>query len=728
MNIKEILNSIAEGKNNNPFAWLGMHETGKDIIVRVFRPYSEFVRLLSDDNKTDYGLMEKVHNDGIFEITIKNSQPFFWKIAVKEFGYEKEVYDAYAFGSSVGEMDQWLLAEGHHYTSYELLGAHPKNISGVDGTSFAVWAPNASRVSVVGNFNSWDGRIHIMRNHIALGIWEIFIPHVHAGEIYKFELLDAQGNLLPLKADPYGFAAELRPKTGSVVAGLSQYKWNDDAWMKTRSEHNKQEAAISIYEVHAPSWARVPEDYNRSLSWRELADKLIPYVVDMGFTHIELLPISEYPFDGSWGYQPIGLYAPTARMGSPEDFRYFIDCAHQAGIGILIDWVPAHFPEDEHGLGNFDGTHLYEHADPRQGRHQDWGTLIYNFGRKEVQNFLISNALYWMREFHIDGLRVDAVASMLYLDYSREEGQWIPNKHGGRENLEAVDFLKHLNEVVYQYFPDCVTVAEESTSWPGVSQPTFLGGLGFGLKWNMGWMNDTLEYIKLDPVYRKYHHNELTFSLVYAFSEKFVLPISHDEVVHGKGSLLNRMPGDQWQRFANMRTYLTYMFGHPGKKLLFMGCDVAQSDEWNYNSSVDWHLLQYPEHKGIQQLIKDLNKLYSENPALYETDNQGHNFAWIEPNDYEQSILSWRRKSNDGTEFVFVANFTPVHHPSYRIGLPHHGHWAEVLNSDAEIYAGSGQGNLGGVDTQDYAMHGMPCSAEMNIPPLGVVVFKNKKD
>ncbi|MFV0431483.1 MAG: 1,4-alpha-glucan branching protein GlgB [Alphaproteobacteria bacterium] len=724
MNIVEILDSITLGKNNNPFAWLGMHPDGSDIIVRVFYPYAETVQLKSHDDKLNFGAMEKVHQDGIFELRIANMEAFLWKLSVKEDGFERETYDAYAFESSIGDMDQWLFAEGNHFTSYEILGAHPKILHGIEGVHFALWAPNASRVSVVGDFNRWDGRIHVMRNHIAMGVWEIFIPHLQKGDVYKFELLDSHGNMLPLKADPYGFASELRPKTASVIEGLGNYAWGDEGWMAHRGQKNNQNAAISIYEVHASSWARVPEEDNRSLNWQELAEKLIPYVVEMGFSHIEFLPVSEYPFDGSWGYQPIGLFAPTARMGSADDFRYFVDKAHQAGLGILIDWVPAHFPEDEHGLGFFDGTHLYEHADPRQGKHQDWGTLIYNFGRSEVQNFLIANALFWFREYHIDGLRVDAVASMLYHDYSREEGQWIPNEYGGRENLEAMGFLKRLNEVIYQYFPDVMSVAEESTSWPSVSQPTYHGGLGFGFKWNMGWMNDTLEYIKHDPIHRKYHHNELTFSLIYAFSEKFVLPISHDEVVHGKGSLLGRMPGDQWQRFANLRTYLSYMFGHPGKKLLFMGCEIAQSDEWNFNNSLDWHLLQYPEHKGIQQLIKDLNHLYQSHPCLYETDNDGYHFAWIEAGDYEQSVLSWRRIGHDGSELVFIANFTPTHHPHYQLGFSMEGQWQEIFNSDAKIYAGSGQGNLGGIEANQEGMHGLPYSASVNIPPLAVVVFK----
>ncbi len=724
MDMEHILQSLAEGKNNNPFAWLGMHEDEAGVWVRVFRPYAEYVKLKSADGYTDYGPMEKVHDHGIFELYIASSLPFFWKLNVKEHGQEKDVFDAYAFGSDWGDTDRWLFAEGNHYNAYKILGAHPKEIEGVKGVRFALWAPNAQRVSVVGNFNGWDGRMHMMRRHESIGVWEIFIPHMGEGEVYKYEILGIDGRLLPLKADPYAFASEYRPKTASVVCGLKAYDWQDQNWMKKRHLKHNQTSPISIYEVHGPSWAKVPEEEGRSLNWRELAHKLIPYVVEQGFTHIELLPISEYPFDGSWGYQPIGLFSPTSRLGSMNDFRYFIDHAHQNDIGILIDWVPAHFPEDEHGLALFDGTHLFEHEDPRQGRHQDWGTLIYNFGRKEVCNFLISNALYWLREFHIDGLRVDAVASMLYLNYSREEGEWIPNKFGGHENLEAIDFLKKLNEVLYQEFPDIMTIAEESTSWQGVSQPTFEGGLGFGFKWNMGWMNDSLEYIKKDPIYRRYHQNDITFSLVYAFSENFVLPISHDEVVHGKSSLFGRMPGDHWQKFANMRNFLAYMYGHPGKKLLFMGCEIAQSREWDFDSSVDWHLLQYPEHKGIQKLTADLNRIYTQNPALYQRDSDGGGFAWIDASDGNHSLLSWRRIGHDGSEIVFVSNFTPMAHYNYRIGLPYGGRWKEILNTDAHIYEGSGQGNGGSVIAQDMGWNHLPYSAEIIVPPLATIILK----
>ncbi len=726
MDMNQILQTLTEGKNSDPFAWLGMHAHDGDIWVRVFRPYAKYVNLKSADGLTDYGTMKKIHDHGIFEHHIPSCLPFFWKLEVYEHAQQKEVFDAYAFGSDWGDTDRWLFAEGNHHDSYKILGAHPRKIENIQGVRFAVWAPNAQRVSVVGDFNSWDGRVHVMRHHQSIGVWEIFIPHIHEGEVYKYEIIGKDGNILPLKADPYAFASELRPKTASVVKGLSHYTWHDQDWMEKRHLKQNQTSPIAIYEVHAPSWARMPEEGNRSLSWRELAKKLIPYVKEQGFTHIELLPISEYPFDGSWGYQPIGLFSPTTRLGSMDDFRYFIDCAHQNDLGILIDWVPAHFPEDEHGLALFDGTHLFEHEDPRQGRHQDWGTLIYNFGRREVCNFLISNALYWLREFHIDGLRVDAVASMLYLNYSRKEGEWIPNKFGGQENLEAIEFLKKLNETLYLEFPDIMTIAEESTSWGGVSKPTFEGGLGFGFKWNMGWMNDSLEYIKKDSIYRRYHHNEITFSLLYSFSENFVLPISHDEVVHGKGSLFGRMPGDIWQKFANMRNFLAYMYGHPGKKLLFMGCEIAQSQEWNYESSIDWHLLDYPEHSGIQKLTRDLNQLYTQTPTLFQRDCDGGGFAWIDAAHADYSILSWRRIGHDGCELIFVTNFTPSVHHDYRIGVSGLGEWTEILNTDSEIYCGSGQGNNGAVWAQDMGWNNLPYSVTLTIPPLATIILKRE--
>ncbi len=726
MDMGGIFDSLVTGQNNNPFAWLGMGQRGDAVWVRVFRPAAEYVILQSADGLKDYGMMRKVHKDGIFEIHIPSHAPFFWRLKLKENGQEKTVFDAYAFGSNWSDTDRWLFAEGNHFNAYKILGAHPQTVENVEGVRFAVWAPNARRVSVVGDFNHWDGRMHVMRCHQSVGVWEIFIPHVKQGDIYKYEIIAQDGNRLPLKADPYGFAGEYRPKTASIVQGLGHYDWQDNHWMEKRHLKHNATSPIAVYEVHAPSWARVPEEGNRPLNWRELAEKLIPYVIEQGFTHIELLPISEYPFDGSWGYQPIGLFAPTSRLGSADDFRYFIDYAHQHDIGILIDWVPAHFPEDEHGLALFDGTHLFEHEDPRQGRHQDWGTLIYNFGRMEVCNFLISNALYWLREFHIDGLRVDAVASMLYLNYSRKEGEWVPNKFGGQENLEAIAFLKKLNETIYLEFPDVMTIAEESTSWGGVSHPTFNGGLGFGFKWNMGWMNDSLLYIKKDPIHRSYHQNDLTFSLIYAFSENFILPISHDEVVHGKGSLLGRMPGDRWQQFANMRNFLAYMYGHPGKKLLFMGCEIAQSREWDFESSVDWHLLERPEHKAMQKLTADLNRLYTQNPALYQRDCEGAGFAWIDASDSEKSVLAWRRIGHDGSEFTFVSNFTPSVHHDYKIGVAHDGKWLEVFNTDSHIYGGSNQGNHGAIWAQNGMSHGLDYHIHLTLPPLATIVLKKE--
>jgi 1,4-alpha-glucan branching enzyme len=625
--------------------------------------------------------------------------------------------DPYRFAPLLGELDVWLLSEGTHERPYERLGAHPADIDGVPGVSFAVWAPNARRVSVVGNFNNWDGRRHAMRARGASGVWEIFIPHLTAGDLYKFEI-KAQSGEVRLKADPFAFRAELRPGTASVVNPLPPLC----ASSNTRRTANGLGAPVSIYEVHPGSWRRVPEDGGRWLTYRELADQLIPYVKDLGFTHIEFMPVSEHPFDGSWGYQPIGLYAPTSRFGTPEDFRYFVESAHANGIGVLLDWVPGHFPSDIHGLARFDGTHLYEHADPREGFHQDWNTLIYNYGRKEVMNFLAANALYWVERFGIDGLRVDAVASMLYRDYSRKEGEWIPNEHGGRENLEAIDFLRRTNALVCAERPEAVMIAEESTSFPNVSRPLEMNGLGFHYKWNMGWMNDTLKYMQEDPVNRKYHHDKMTFGLVYAFSENFVLPLSHDEVVHGKGSILARMPGDEWQRFANLRAYYGFMWGHPGKKLLFMGSEFAQYAEWNHERSLDWHLLDYPLHQGVQRLVRDLNAIYRRYPALHELDVEARGFEWITHEDCENSVFSFIRKAGNGDAVLVLSNFTPVPRHGYRIGVDQPGRYVEILNTDATAYGGSGLGN-GDVHTEPVGAHGRPCSLSLSLPPLATIML-----
>jgi 1,4-alpha-glucan branching enzyme len=607
---------------------------------------------------------------------------------------------------------------------YMKLGAHHLDLGGIEGFLFTVWAPNARRVSVVGDFNSWDGRCHPMRRRHEGGVWELFIPDGRPEQRYKFEIIGLQGNVLALKADPLAFAAEHPPATASILKKPPQFDWRDAEWMAARSAKNHRKEPMSIYECHLGSWARVPEEGNRYLTYRELAVRLIPYVKNLGFTHIELLPITEFPFDGSWGYQPISLYAPTSRFGTPEDFVAFVEAAHAAGIGIILDWVPAHFPNDPHGLSYFDGTHLYEHADPRLGFHQDWGTYIYNFERREVMSFLVANARFWLERYHLDGLRVDAVASMLYLDYSRKPGEWIPNRYGGNENLGAIDFIRKMNEVAYASSPGAVTIAEESTAWPGVSQPTYTGGLGFGFKWNMGWMHDTLRYISKDPVFRRYHHHDLTFGLLYAFSENFILPLSHDEVVHGKGSLLGKMPGDQWQRFANLRAYFGFMWGHPGKKLLFMGGEFAQEREWNHDTSLDWHLLDDSYHKGVQNLIRDLNQAYSSIPALHERDCEAKGFEWIVSDDRDNSVVAWLRRGDDENSLaVVVSNFTPVAREGYRVGVPSPGFYRETVNTDAALYGGTNVGNLGGVMAQDAPSHGRPYSLTLTIPPLATLIL-----
>ncbi len=614
-----------------------------------------------------------------------------------------------------------MLAEGNHLGSYHKLGAHPLVHQGIEGVAFAVWAPNAHRVSVVGDFNGWDGRRMPMRN--INGFWELFVPGLRPGHLYKYEILGANGQLLPLKADPHAQQAEKPPNTASVIANPSRHVWQDSKWMAERAERDDRYAPISIYEVHLGSWRRNLAENGRYLTYRELADQLVSYVADLGFTHIEIMPVTEYPFDGSWGYQPISLFAPTSRYGAPDDFRAFVDACHCSGIGLLLDWVPGHFPTDPHGLGRFDGTALYEHADPRQGYHPDWDTLIYNYGRREVANFLLSSAVYWLREFHVDGVRVDAVASMLYLDYSRREGQWIPNAFGGRENLEAIAFLRRMNELVFAE-AGATSVAEESTAWPMVSRPTYVGGLGFGYKWNMGWMHDTLHYMSSDPIHRKYHHNDLSFGLLYAFHENFILPLSHDEVVHGKGSLINKMAGDQWQRFANMRAYYAFMWTHPGKKLLFMGGEFAQQREWNHDIGLDWQLLGEPFNEGVHRLVRDLNHLYRSTPALYRLDCEPEGFRWIDVANAAESVISYLRRGRAPEELaIVVCNFTPVPRGNYRIGVPRPGRYRECINTDAWEYGGSGIGNAGEVHAEMHPMHGHPYSVCLNLPPLGTLIF-----
>jgi 1,4-alpha-glucan branching enzyme len=718
--------AIVEARHSDPFGFLGLHESKDGLVLRTFQPWAERMEVLDRDTREVLAELPRVNPAGFFAGPIRSRKHrFAYRLrAYTREGLSHEFEDAYRFPPVLGELDIHLLAEGNHLRSYEKLGAHPIELDGVQGVSFAVWAPGAKRVSVIGDFNAWDGRRHPMRLHPACGVWEIFVPEIRPGEVYKYEVLGQHGHLMPLKADPYAAAAELPPRTASVVAAPTRHEWRDQEWMRTRAQRNERGAPISIYEVHLGSWRRRPEEGDRYLTYRELAQELVPYARDLGFTHLELLPITEFPFDGSWGYQPIGLFAPTSRFGTPDDFRFFVDACHAEGIGVLLDWVPGHFPTDPHGLGRFDGTALYEHEDWRQGFHKDWNTLIYNYGRREVANFLLSSALSWYDRYHLDGIRVDAVASMLYLDYSRKEGEWIPNRYGGRENLEAIDFLKRFNELSYGMHPGIMTAAEESTAWPAVSRPVYLGGLGFGFKWNMGWMHDTLRFISKEPVHRKYHHNDLTFGLLYAFSENFILPLSHDEVVHGKGSILGRMPGDEWQRFANLRAYYAFMWTHPGKKLLFMGGEFGQSAEWNHNHSLDWHLLQYPVHRGVQLLIRDLNHLYRQTKALHELDCEHEGFQWVDAANWEESTLSYIRRGRDPRDVaLIVSNFTPVPRENYRIGCPAPGGWRERLNTDAREYGGSGIGNGGWVEAEHTPFHGQPYSLNLRLPPLGTLVF-----
>ena len=690
-------------------------------IVRTFQPQAQSIGLLVD-GVSDPLPMQRVHPDGIFEVELPARKRRYRLRITNEDGHSWDIEDAYRFPSMLGDLDLYLMGQGAHRDIFKKLGAHPTSLLGVKGTFFAIWAPNASRISVIGEFNDWDGRCHVMRLHPGNGLWEIFIPGVGQCAQYKFELLDKQGELLPFKSDPMGQFHEAPPGNASVVY-QSHHRWRDEAWETAKTDVPKMDEAISIYEVHLGSWQR-SGDGTEFLTYRDMAEKLVPYVQEMNFTHVELLPVTEHPFDGSWGYQPIGMYAPTQRFGTPDDFRFLVDRFHQAGIGVIMDWVPAHFPKDEHGLRRLDGTALYEHEDPRKGEHSDWGTLIFNYGRREVINYLVGSALYWIDEFHIDALRVDAVASMLYLDYSREEGEWVANEQGGNEHLEAVDFVRRLNEIIHTY--RATSYAEESTAWPGVSRPVDAGGLGFTYKWNMGWMNDTLSYMSEDPVHRKYHHDKMTFGLVYAFDENFVLPLSHDEVVHGKRSLLGRMPGDDWQRFANLRAYYGFMYGHPGKKLLFMGAEIAQEKEWNHDQSLDWHLLEQPRHQGVQNLVRDLNQVYRDTTALHELDFSGEGFEWIDWQDADSSVFCWLRRASDGGSVICVSNFTPLVRSGYRIGVPQQGSYTELLNTDSEKYGGSGVGLNGDLHTENISAHGREHSLQLDLPPLATLMLKIK--
>jgi 1,4-alpha-glucan branching enzyme len=701
----------------DPHAYLGAHPTEGGVVVRAFRPDAESVRVLPMGVE-----LERLRGDGVFEGTIEGAElPLDYELEVRyPAGDSYVLRDPYAFLPTLGELDVHLAGEGRHEELYARLGAHPRVVDGIAGVAFSVWAPNAASASVVGDFNSWDGRLNPMRSLGGTGIWELFMPGVAPGSRYKFELRTRTGGLR-LKADPLALRTEVPPRNASVVFETS-HEWQDGAWFERRRSADALARPLSVYEVHLGSWRLNPREENRPLTYAELADELAEYVTDLGFTHVELLPVMEHPYAPSWGYQVTGHFAPTARFGTPDDFRAFVDRLHAAGLGVILDWVPAHFPKDDWALARFDGTALYEHEDPRRAEHPDWGTLVFNFGRNEVRNFLLASALFWLREYHADGLRVDAVASMLYLDYSRQEGEWVPNVHGGNEDLEAIAFLKELNTVAHGREPGVLMVAEESTAWPGVSRPVDHGGLGFGLKWNMGWMHDALSYFAHEPVHRRFHHDQLTFSLIYAFTENFVLPLSHDEVVHGKGSLLAKMPGDPWQQRANLRSLYGYMWAHPGKKLLFMGGELGQEQEWRSDGSIDWHLLERPEHAGIQELVRDLNRQYRAEPALWEVDFEPEGFRWLEANDADANVVAFARFAAGGARVVVcVCNFSPVPRLAYRVGLPQGGVWREVVNTDDERYGGSGVGNRGPVEAKPRSWHDQPYSAELTLPPLAVL-------
>jgi 1,4-alpha-glucan branching enzyme len=724
---QETIDAIIGGYHGAPFDILGPHLKDGDLVIRCIEPDAEHINIRTGQIQT-YAMV-KIHPGGLFEAIIPHQDEAFHYQLEKHYysGHTALHEDPYAFPPTLTDFDSHLMTEGTHLRIYEKLGAHLTELNGVRGVIFAVWAPNALRVSVVGRFNNWDGRRHPMRFHPSNGIWELFIPEISEGEIYKYELKTYYQGYMVTKADPVAFAAEMRPNNASVVWDINKYQWQDSEWMAMRADEQSPDSPMSIYEVHLGSWRR--KNGWEWLTYQELAEELVSYVKEMGFTHIELLPIAEHPFDGSWGYQVTGFFAPTSRFGTPDDFMAFVDACHQAGIGVIVDWVPAHFPTDEHGLGFFDGTHLYEHDDPRLGRHPDWGTLIFNYGRNEVSQFLVSNAIFWLDKYHIDGLRVDAVASMLYLDFSRKQGEWLANRYGGRENLEAIQFIRRFNNVVHDLYPDVVTIAEESTAWPGVTRPVTDGGLGFDYKWNMGWMHDTLQYFKNDPVYRAYHHGTLTFSLLYAFSEKFVLPLSHDEVVHLKRSMLDKMPGDVWQRFANLRVLYTYQWSHPGKKLLFMGGEFGQWREWNEATSLDWYLLdQDPRHGQLQAMLTRLNHLYQTQPALHEEDYSWEGFQWIDLHDYERSILGYARRAPVSDEVIYIViNFTPVVREGYRLGVDQPGLYHEIFNSDDETFGGSHVVNEPR-PAAEIPWHDQPYSIEMMVPPLAAVFLKCQKE
>ncbi len=716
--------ALVSARHGDPFGLLGLHQTAAGAVIRAFVPHAEHLAAVDPRGGT-LGDLQRRDDAGFFEGLVGPGQHdrFPYRLRASNSGGTWEFDDPYGFGPILGPVDDFLFVEGTHREVYARLGAHEIMHEGVPGVHFAVWAPNADRVSVVGEFNEWDGRRHQMRKRVESGLWEIFLPGVKPGTIYKYEIIGRWNHALPLKADPVGFQSELRPATGSVVTSRATYSWTDADYLERRRMVDRRRAPMSVYEVHLGSWRR-GED-NRFLTYDELADQLIPYAAWMNFTHLEFMPVSEHPYDPSWGYQPIGLFAPTSRFGDPEGFARLVDRAHAAGLGVILDWVPAHFPVDVHGLARFDGTALYEHEDPRRGFHPDWNTAIFNFGRAEVVSWLAANALFWLDKFHIDGLRVDAVASMLYLDYSRKEGEWIPNWDGTNDNREAVAFLKRVNELVYALHPGAMTIAEESTAWPGVSAPTYAGGLGFGFKWNMGWMHDTLEYMSSDPVHRQWHHDRLTFGLLYGFSENFILPISHDEVVYGKKSVVDKMPGDRWQKFANARAYYGFMWAHPGKKLLFMGSEFGQTAEWNAGQSLDWHLTHYPEHAGLQALVRDLNRIYRDTPALHARDCEPDGFRWLVADDRANSVLGWLRTGGpDDPPVAALSNFTPIPRGGYRVGLPHPGRWREIMNTDATLYAGSGAGNMGAVEATETPWNGFPASAEVFLPPLATVYFE----
>ncbi len=721
----KVVDAIVGGTHSDPFSVLGLHQVDGQWIARAFIPHAESVIAFAPDG-SEIGRLIPRHPAGFFEgpVDIAGRCPIRYR--ARNAGGEWDVNDPYSFGPVLGPLDDYYIGEGSHLRLFDKLGAHAMTFEGVAGTHFAVWAPNARRVSVVGPFNDWDGRRHAMRLRLDTGVWEVFIPAVGPGTIYKYEIVGQDGRLLPLKADPFAFQSELRPRTASVVADPAPFTWSDAEWLRTRAATDWRRAPMSIYEVHLGSWRRRAD--GSFMSYAQLAEQLIPYAQDMGFTHIELLPISEHPYDPSWGYQPTGLYSPTARFGPPAEFKAFIDAAHAAGLGVILDWVPAHFPTDEHGLAHFDGTALYEHLDPRQGFHPDWNTAIYNLGRKEVVSYLLNNALYWFEQFHVDGLRVDAVASMLYLDYSRLPGQWVPNQHGGNENLEAVEFLRRVNSEVYRLHPGAFMIAEESTAWGGVSAPAYAGGLGFGFKWNMGFMNDTLRYMSREPVHRRYHHNDLTFASLYAWSENFVLPLSHDEVVHGKGSLLNKMTGDDWQKFASLRAYYAFMWAWPGKKLLFMGQEFAQREEWTEAKGLDWFLLDAGMHEGVRRLIIDLNAAYRELPALHARDNEPEGFEWLIGNDHTNSVFAWLRKTPGEAPVVVISNMTPVPREGYRVPMPQAGMWRERINTDAGFYGGSNTGNQGLVRAAEDRQGHWPAFAELYLPPLATLILKHDSE